>query len=111
MSPDRNQIVRRRKLTQRSYPLDQTPRNLVLLCLALQFIPFVTGRKPSGLLAKFLDLIAQAIHVKPVVQDRKLPDWHLSLRYERFAGRFQAVWPSCYGSFAITGAPHPLWNG
>ena len=72
MPSDRNQILRGRKLTRRSNPLDQAKCNFVLLCLAQQFIPFVAGGKPSGLLAKFFDLIAQAIHGRGFVQDRIL---------------------------------------
>ncbi len=59
-------------MPRRGNPLDQAQCNFVLLCLAQQFIPFVAGGKPSGLLAKFFDLIAQAIHVRGFVQDRIL---------------------------------------
>jgi hypothetical protein len=73
MSPDRNQILRRRLLIRGSDPLDQAQRNFVLLCLTQQLIPFVAGRKSADLLMQFFDLIAQAIRVRPVFQDRELP--------------------------------------
>jgi hypothetical protein len=73
MPSDRNQILRRRKLTRRGNPLDEAQCNFVLLCLAQQLIAFVAGRKPSGLLAKCFDLIAQATNVRRFVQDRILP--------------------------------------
>ena len=73
MSSDRNQILRRRKFTRRGNPLDQAQCNFVLLCLAQQLIPFVAGGKPSGLLAKSFDLIAQAINMRRFVQGRILP--------------------------------------
>jgi hypothetical protein len=73
MSPDRNQILRGRKFTRSGNPLDQAQCNFVLLRLAQQRIPLVAGRKPSGLLAKSFDLVAQAINVRRFVQDRILP--------------------------------------
>ena len=59
-------------MTRRGNPLDQAQCDFVLLCLAQQLIPFVTGGKPFGLLAKSFDLIAQAINVRGFVQDRIL---------------------------------------
>jgi hypothetical protein len=73
MASDRNQILRGRKSTRRGNPLDQAQCNFVLRCLAQQLIPFVAGRKPSGLLAKSSDSIAQAIKVRRFAQDRVLP--------------------------------------
>jgi hypothetical protein len=72
MPSDRNQILRWRKLARRGNPLDEAQCDFVLLGLALQLIPFVAGGKPSGLLAKFSDLIAQAIHEGGFVQGRML---------------------------------------
>ena len=72
MPSDRNQILWGRKSARRGNPLDEAQCDFVLLGIAQQFIPFVAGGKPSGLLAKFSDLIAQAIHVGGFVQDRML---------------------------------------
>jgi hypothetical protein len=73
MSPDWNQVLRGRKLARRANPLEQPQCNFVLLCLAQQFIPFVSGRKPSGLRAKSFDLIDQAVDVVRFVQNRMPP--------------------------------------
>lgn len=72
MPSDRNHILRGRKSARRGNPLDEPQCDFVLLGLAQQLIPFVAGGKPSGFLAKFFDLIAQAIYVRDFVQDRML---------------------------------------
>jgi hypothetical protein len=72
MPSDRNDILWGRKLARRGDPLDEAQCDFVLLGLAQQLIPFVAGGKPSGLLAKFFDLIAQAIYGRDFAQYRIL---------------------------------------
>jgi hypothetical protein len=78
-------------LLRRHDPLDQTQCNFVLLGLAQQIVPLLTGGKLAGFLAKSSDLIAQAIDVGRFVQDRMLPVRQLPVGYGQRDGRFRTV--------------------
>jgi len=91
MSPDRNHILRRRKLPRRGDPLDQAQRNFILMRAMQQFVPFVTGGESTCPITKSSDLIAQAIRGGSSVQDRILSGRQISAGTRESPESFQPL--------------------